>query len=550
MFGKLFLAPQESYATGYRKAAANLPGSVTWSALIPGSRNYLAARFVLPPGGGFTANKISLWVRRRGTPKASLTVELRAHGVNAPGAVLQSATITTSDIPDIISEFYRVTIPPQALTEATNYWIVVYSALGESDHHWQVAVNNAPGNSMESSDATTWIASAVDLYYRITDAGAGYSQKFFQYQYSLYCLMQTSGAPKLYMNGDRGCADSNAGNLTRLIDATTDSTIGGVAVATGPRAAATAVTADTVKDLVRWVTLDELRTKIGCQGAQLKIVNNELPYGYVDSPYQVTIHADGGVPIISGAGKYKWCIQGTTPPGITSTQVCPVASSCTAFGDDSSWLRSDDLPLPNPTPTNPTTYGSYALQYSLENGNDNCASKNVRTHHKPQIKPASRKDAKKGRNGGDACCEVAALRELPFDLPVGWEWVRLGETGHTQTGTTPSKVSGDNFGNFIPFIKPGDLYQSGVDYNNEGLSETGLKNSGRNAPAGSLLMVCIGTIGKCQLIDRDCSFNQQINSVTPYKGVLFKLLTGCMLIRLLSKVCMGCFSTNNNFYLK
>jgi len=140
-----------------------------------------------------------------------------------------------------------------------------------------------------------------------------------------------------------------------------------------------------------------------------------------------------------------------------------------------------------------------------------------------------RKDAKKGRNGGDACCEVAALRELPFDLPVGWEWVRLGETGHTQTGTTPSKVSGDNFGNFIPFIKPGDLYQSGVDYNNEGLSETGLKNSGRNAPAGSLLMVCIGTIGKCQLIDRDCSFNQQINSVTPYKGVCSNyLLAVCL----------------------
>ena len=29
-------------------------------------------------------------------------------------------------------------------------------------------------------------------------------------------------------------------------------------------------------------------------------------------------------------------------------------------------------------------------------------------------------------------------------------------------------------------------------------------------------MVCIGTIGKCQLIDRDCSFNQQINSLSPH----------------------------------
>jgi type I restriction enzyme S subunit len=29
-------------------------------------------------------------------------------------------------------------------------------------------------------------------------------------------------------------------------------------------------------------------------------------------------------------------------------------------------------------------------------------------------------------------------------------------------------------------------------------------------------MVYIGTIGKCQAIDRDCSFNQQINSLSPF----------------------------------
>ena len=28
-------------------------------------------------------------------------------------------------------------------------------------------------------------------------------------------------------------------------------------------------------------------------------------------------------------------------------------------------------------------------------------------------------------------------------------------------------------------------------------------------------MVCIGTIGKTNIIDRGCSFNQQINSITP-----------------------------------
>ncbi|WP_350609660.1 restriction endonuclease subunit S, partial [Pseudoalteromonas sp. 41-MNA-CIBAN-0057] len=40
------------------------------------------------------------------------------------------------------------------------------------------------------------------------------------------------------------------------------------------------------------------------------------------------------------------------------------------------------------------------------------------------------------------------------------------------------------------------------------------------APANSLLMVCIGTIGKCSYIDRDCAFNQQINSITPYVNII------------------------------
>ncbi len=29
--------------------------------------------------------------------------------------------------------------------------------------------------------------------------------------------------------------------------------------------------------------------------------------------------------------------------------------------------------------------------------------------------------------------------EMPFEIPYNWQWVRLGELGYTQTGTTPSK---------------------------------------------------------------------------------------------------------------
>lgn len=108
--------------------------------------------------------------------------------------------------------------------------------------------------------------------------------------------------------------------------------------------------------------------------------------------------------------------------------------------------------------------------------------------------------------------------EIPFEIPRGWEWVRLGAMGQTQTGTTPNKNDPENFGTHIPFIKPNDLLPASVNYQNEGLSELGLMRSGRIVPPGSLLMVCIGTIGKCQVVDRECSFNQQINALTPCGG--------------------------------
>lgn len=117
--------------------------------------------------------------------------------------------------------------------------------------------------------------------------------------------------------------------------------------------------------------------------------------------------------------------------------------------------------------------------------------------------------------------------DKPFELPHGWEWARLGFIGYTQTGSTPSKSSTESFGSDVPFIKPGDIYPNYVEYNNEGLSFYGAKQSGRVAPSSSILMVCIGTIGKCNLIERDCSFNQQINSVTPYAFDSHYLLSVC-----------------------
>ena len=109
--------------------------------------------------------------------------------------------------------------------------------------------------------------------------------------------------------------------------------------------------------------------------------------------------------------------------------------------------------------------------------------------------------------------------EVPYEVPEGWVWTRLGNVGETQTGTTPRNGDNDSYGVDYPFIKPADIFSNFVNYNNEGLSELGVRKYGRLAKAGSSLMVCIGTIGKTNIIEKDCSFNQQINSITPSNGL-------------------------------
>lgn len=96
-------------------------------------------------------------------------------------------------------------------------------------------------------------------------------------------------------------------------------------------------------DLARWVTLDELRSKIGCQGAPLKIVNNELPSGAVANPYSATLVADGGVPLAANPSTYKWCVN-TLPAGFS--QAGGVQNvNCLALGEAGWSAASSGLTL-------------------------------------------------------------------------------------------------------------------------------------------------------------------------------------------------------------
>lgn len=103
-------------------------------------------------------------------------------------------------------------------------------------------------------------------------------------------------------------------------------------------------------------------------------------------------------------------------------------------------------------------------------------------------------------------------------MKEGWTYKKLDEVGVTQTGTTPSKTNSANYGDFIPFIRPAEIPVDGsgkINYNTEiRLSEEGVKN-GRLFKTNSVLMVCIGSIGKLGYLEQDASCNQQINVLTP-----------------------------------
>lgn len=99
-----------------------------------------------------------------------------------------------------------------------------------------------------------------------------------------------------------------------------------------------------------------------------------------------------------------------------------------------------------------------------------------------------------------------------------WEEKKLKEIGITQTGNTPKTNEPDNYGDYIPFVKPPHFFKDGtIDTKDSFLSEKGLK-SGRLFKENTILMVCIGaTIGKTGFSTIPVSSNQQINGLTPNK---------------------------------
>lgn len=105
------------------------------------------------------------------------------------------------------------------------------------------------------------------------------------------------------------------------------------------------------------------------------------------------------------------------------------------------------------------------------------------------------------------------------ELPKGWSICTLADIGQIVTGKTPSTKEPRFYDGNVPFIKPGDLDHSGLIFQTESfLTDAGAAEV-PSLPPQSIVVTCIGNLGKVGLTTRTSATNQQINAVIPDEGI-------------------------------
>lgn len=90
--------------------------------------------------------------------------------------------------------------------------------------------------------------------------------------------------------------------------------------------------------------------------------------------------------------------------------------------------------------------------------------------------------------------------------------------GEILTGSTPSTIHDEYYSSSgIPWVTPTDINSNIIRTTAKMLSNEGEKIA-RVVPKNTILVTCIASIGKNAIVLEKSSFNQQINSLTPYNN--------------------------------
>ncbi len=99
-----------------------------------------------------------------------------------------------------------------------------------------------------------------------------------------------------------------------------------------------------------------------------------------------------------------------------------------------------------------------------------------------------------------------------LNIPEHWELKELREVCEVVTGTTPPKADTSNYGDKIPFFKPPHLWDGLISETEEMLSNKGASKA-RVVPPNTVLVTCIGNLGRTGFVKKKAAFNQQINAI-------------------------------------
>ena len=124
--------------------------------------------------------------------------------------------------------------------------------------------------------------------------------------------------------------------------------------------------------------------------------------------------------------------------------------------------------------------------------------------------------------------------ELPYSLPSGWEWCRMGSIGDWGAGATPAKGKIEYYNGNILWLRTGEL-NNDVVYDTEiKITERALKEcSLRLNKVGDVMIAMYGaTIGKVAIVGKEMTTNQACCACTPigiFNWYLFYFLMGSQL---------------------
>ena len=121
--------------------------------------------------------------------------------------------------------------------------------------------------------------------------------------------------------------------------------------------------------------------------------------------------------------------------------------------------------------------------------------------------------------------------EIPFEIPNGWEWTRMGNIGDWGAGATPAKGNTAYYGGNILWLRTGELNNSVVYDTEIKVTEKALKEcSLRLNKIGDVMIAMYGaTIGKVAIVGKELTTNQACCACTSfgiYNYFLFYFLMG------------------------